>query len=113
MHNLVSVFRAVENRRPVVIASNAGPSTIIDPSGRVVVRARPFAPDAISATVRVDVPAGVYRRWGDRVPLGLIACLVAASFAALRRSARTRARKDGNRALLEGERPRIACDAEW
>jgi apolipoprotein N-acyltransferase len=81
MHNLVSVFRAVENRRPVVIASNAGPSTIIDASGLVVVRARAFAPDAISATVRVDVPAGLYRRWGDRVPFGFMLVLVVAALA--------------------------------
>ncbi|MFO0730994.1 MAG: nitrilase-related carbon-nitrogen hydrolase [Nitrospiraceae bacterium] len=35
-HNLMSVMRAVENRVPVVIASNAGPSQLIDGYGRVV-----------------------------------------------------------------------------
>jgi apolipoprotein N-acyltransferase len=35
-HNLMSVMRAVENRVPVVIASNTGPSQIIDGYGRVV-----------------------------------------------------------------------------
>jgi apolipoprotein N-acyltransferase len=34
-HNLASVLRAVENRVPVVIASNAGPSQIIDHVGRI------------------------------------------------------------------------------
>jgi len=80
LHNLVSAFRAVENRRPVVIASNGGPSTIFDASGRVVARARSFEPDVIVAAVRVDVPAGPYRRWGDAVPLGLIVTTVLLSF---------------------------------
>lgn len=35
-HNLMSVMRAVENRVPIVIASNTGPSQIIDGYGRVV-----------------------------------------------------------------------------
>lgn len=35
-HNLASIMRAVENRVPVVIASNSGPSQIIDAYGRVV-----------------------------------------------------------------------------
>ena len=35
-HNLASVLRAVENRVPVVIASNTGPSQVIDARGRVV-----------------------------------------------------------------------------
>ncbi|MBN1255450.1 MAG: apolipoprotein N-acyltransferase [Deltaproteobacteria bacterium] len=34
-HNLASVLRAVENRVPVVIASNTGPSQIIDAFGRI------------------------------------------------------------------------------
>ncbi len=35
-HNLASVMRAVENRTPVLISSNTGPSEIIDAQGRVV-----------------------------------------------------------------------------
>ena len=35
-HNLASILRAVENRVPVVIASNTGPSQIIDAYGRLV-----------------------------------------------------------------------------
>ena len=35
-HNLASVMRAVENRTPVLISSNTGPSEIIDARGRVV-----------------------------------------------------------------------------
>jgi apolipoprotein N-acyltransferase len=35
-HNLMSVMRAVENRVPIMIASNTGPSQIIDGYGRIV-----------------------------------------------------------------------------
>jgi apolipoprotein N-acyltransferase len=35
-HNLMSIMRAVENRVPIVIASNTGPSQIIDGYGRVL-----------------------------------------------------------------------------
>lgn len=35
-HNLMSILRAVETRTPIVIASNTGPSQIIDAYGRVV-----------------------------------------------------------------------------
>lgn len=72
LHNLVSAFRAVENRRPVVIASNAGPSMIFDASGRAVARARSFTVDEIASVVRVDVPAGPYRSWGDAAAFGSI-----------------------------------------
>ena len=35
-HNVMSVMRAVENRTPILIASNTGPSQLIDGYGRVV-----------------------------------------------------------------------------
>ncbi len=80
MHNLVSVFRAVENRRPVVIASNRGVSEIISASGRVVARARPLEATTITATVRADVPPGLYRSSGDYAPLAIVLMLFVASF---------------------------------
>jgi apolipoprotein N-acyltransferase len=52
-HNRASVLRAVETGTPVVIASNTGPSQIIDGDGRVVAQA-PALFDA--ATIAADVP---------------------------------------------------------
>lgn len=75
LHNLVARFRAVENRRPVVIASNAGPSWIVDADGRIIARTERGRPSTVSARVRVDVAAGIYRRLGD-APL-LIALFIA------------------------------------
>lgn len=85
LHNLVGAFRAVENRRPVAIASNGGPSQIFDANGRVVARARPFEQATAAATVRVDTPAGLYRRAGDAV--GLALCLGLLALGALGRRA--------------------------
>lgn len=66
LHNLVSVMRAAEANRPLVVASNLGPSQIIDARGRVVARSTHFyAPDVVTA--RVHLPGGMtpYRRYGD------------------------------------------------
>jgi apolipoprotein N-acyltransferase len=65
-HNRASVLRAVETGTPVVIASNTGPSQIIDGRGRVVATAATWF-DA--ATVTADVPlrdgTTPYARTGD------------------------------------------------
>lgn len=66
LHNLVSAFRAAESGRPVVIASNTGPSWIIDARGRVIARTpRAFEPAFIRATVTAPSGLTPYRRWGD------------------------------------------------
>jgi apolipoprotein N-acyltransferase len=75
-HNLASVLRAVENRVPVVIASNTGPSQIVDPHGRI----RATVPRLFVEGVAVaDVPLGsggtVYTRAGDLFVLGLVMAL--------------------------------------
>jgi apolipoprotein N-acyltransferase len=75
-HNLASVLRAVENRTPVVIASNAGPSQIIDPYGRVTAS----VPTLFSEGVATDaVPLGSggtpYTHAGDLFALAAFACV--------------------------------------
>lgn len=66
LHNLVSAFRAAESGRPLVIASNTGPSWIIDARGRVVARTpSAFEPAFVTATVRAPAGQTPYRRWGD------------------------------------------------
>ncbi len=80
LHDLVSVFRAAESGRPLVLASNTGPSWIIDARGRVVARtARTFEPDLVSATVHMPGGLTPYRRAGDlawAVPLLLLVLCV-------------------------------------
>ncbi len=66
-HNLASVLRAVENGVPVVLASNTGPSQVIDAHGRVVSRVEGFARHGIAvATVTIGSAGGTwYSHAGD------------------------------------------------
>lgn len=67
-HNAASVFRAVENRVPIVIASNTGPSQIIDSFGRIVAEV-PYLSDEGGTTaalsLRKDESKTFYTRNGD------------------------------------------------
>jgi len=65
-HNLMSILRAVENRVPVVIASNAGPSQVIDGYGRIVASTeRTFAAGTITANVHIGEAGTWYTKTGD------------------------------------------------
>ena len=70
MHFHCAVFRAVENRRPVLIAANTGISGWIDASGKVVARAERRRAATIIASISSNRHETVYTQWGD---LGLIA----------------------------------------
>ncbi len=74
-HNLASVLRAVENGVPVVLASNTGPSQVIDAHGRVPSRVDGFGRTGIAtAAVSIGVAGGtVYSRIGDAFSLACIA----------------------------------------
>ncbi|MBI2901994.1 MAG: apolipoprotein N-acyltransferase [Candidatus Methylomirabilis oxyfera] len=76
-HNLASVLRAVENRTPVVIASNTGPSQIIDPYGRVVAGVPALFNEGV-ATGAVPLGSGgtPYTRFGDLLVFAALAWLV-------------------------------------
>lgn len=65
-HLANGIFRAVENRRPVVRATNAGISALITSRGEVKEPTKDFVPDA--RTFRVEAPATpptFYARYGD------------------------------------------------
>ena len=65
-HNAASVIRAVENRVPLVLASNAGPSLVIDRYGRVVGRtALQFDAGVAVASVAARDAATLFTRWGE------------------------------------------------
>lgn len=70
-HNCASVLRAVENGVPVVVASNCGPSQVIDAHGRVIATLPDsFSSGAVSADLRVGRQLTFYTRHGD-----LFACI--------------------------------------
>src|SRR5919198_2666422 len=65
-HLSMVVFRAIENRVPIVRAANTGISAVIDPTGRLVQQTdlfvRTWIKDRISL---VERPATFYTRFGD------------------------------------------------
>jgi apolipoprotein N-acyltransferase len=78
-HNLASVLRAVENRTPILIASNTGPSEIIDPYGRIKAR-QPglFTQGIVGAEIKLSTSQKTfYTRHGDLFAWGAIvfACI--------------------------------------
>jgi apolipoprotein N-acyltransferase len=60
-----SVFRAVECRKPYVIAANAGISASIDADGRILEKGPRYADAVILADVRLDSRRSFYLLYGD------------------------------------------------
>jgi apolipoprotein N-acyltransferase len=76
-HAANSIFRAVENGRPVVRAAASGLTCMVDTWGRIVARS-PFYEESLLV---VDVPVSatgttLYTAWGDWFPVALAALLV-------------------------------------
>jgi apolipoprotein N-acyltransferase len=58
-------MRAIEMRKPLVIAANTGFSASIDANGRVVQQAGRRAADVLIAHVQLDNRHSFYLAWGD------------------------------------------------
>ncbi len=68
-HNMASVLRAVENRLPILVASNTGPSEIIGADGRILAKTpRLFTPCVITAEVPVPKTRTFFTRYGELFP---------------------------------------------
>ncbi|MEK6235427.1 MAG: apolipoprotein N-acyltransferase, partial [Planctomycetales bacterium] len=65
MHLACGVFRAIECRKPMVIAANTGFSAWIDADGRVRWQGKRNAQDYFVAPVELDSRESPYVRWGD------------------------------------------------
>ncbi len=91
-HNLASVMRAVENRVPLVLASNTGPSQVIDAHGRVVARVEGHGrPGVASTAVPIGAAGGTwFTRTGDTFSFACIALAVVGFGRAIRRRAPAR-----------------------
>lgn len=74
MHLACAVFRAIECRKPSLIAANTGFSAWIDSNGRIKAQGRRRLTDVIVATPEIDERHSPYLDYGD-VPAGL--CLLA------------------------------------
>ncbi len=77
-HLSMSLFRAVENRRPMIRAANTGFSAFIDSNGRITMKGDLFDEEVLMKEVRVkDGSLTFYSRYGDIfVYLVLIICLI-------------------------------------
>jgi apolipoprotein N-acyltransferase len=91
-----SVFRAIENRLPVIVAANTGISASVDSRGRVQQQGPRRDEAVLYAEVEVDGRLSCYRRMGD-LPAGLCAlfCLAAALFGLGTRLRRNKAGRRG------------------
>jgi apolipoprotein N-acyltransferase len=65
MHFRCSVFRAIENRKPVIMAANTGISAHIDGNGRVIARGPKRAPKPLVVSVVPDGRKSPYQSCGD------------------------------------------------
>ncbi|MCC7086005.1 MAG: apolipoprotein N-acyltransferase [Pirellulales bacterium] len=65
MHLACGVFRAIEMRKPLVIAANTGFSASIDANGRILQQGARRAADVLIAKVQIDGRHSVYLQYGD------------------------------------------------
>ena len=85
MHLACGVFRAVELRKPMLMAVNAGISASIDGNGRIRAQAARFADDAILAEVCLDHRGSLFRRYGNWLADGCVLACVAIGVLGCRR----------------------------
>jgi apolipoprotein N-acyltransferase len=65
LHFRCSVFRAIENRKPVIIAANTGISAHINGNGQILQRGPKRQTKVLLAEVRPDGRRSPYHRLGD------------------------------------------------
>jgi len=93
-------LRAVETRRPVVVATNDGPTALLDGNGEVRERLEAGVRDSMLATVPLD------GRWSLQMAVGDLPAWLAAALALLAAGAGLRAGRKGGRG--EGKPPSTA-----
>ncbi len=65
MHLACGALRAIEMRKPLVIAANTGFSASISSDGRIVEQGKRRAPDVLIAEVQLDTRHSFYLDHGD------------------------------------------------
>jgi len=71
-HLSMTVFRAVENRVPLVRAANTGITSIIDSRGHIRAMTQIFKETCLSGEVRLGERGSVYTRFGDLFALACV-----------------------------------------
>jgi len=77
-HLAMAVFRAVENRRPLIRAANTGFSAFIDARGEIIAQSDLFCEETLKASINISKsPPTFYSRFGDLFALSLLViCLI-------------------------------------
>ena len=65
LHLICGVFRAVECRKPFLIAANTGFSAVIDADGQILQQGPRRATGVLAHDVRLDDRSSPYVRYGD------------------------------------------------
>jgi apolipoprotein N-acyltransferase len=72
-HFSMAVFRAVENRKPLIRAANTGISGFISDRGEILQEGDLFSEEVLSAALSVtDSPPTLYTRYGDFFAIGFL-----------------------------------------
>jgi apolipoprotein N-acyltransferase len=64
-HFSMAVFRAVENRKPVIRAANTGISGFIDSNGRIISKTNLFQQVILTEDIKTDSTKSFYAKYGD------------------------------------------------
>jgi apolipoprotein N-acyltransferase len=68
-HAMMAVFRAIENRVPVVRAANTGVSMAVDKSGCILAKSSTFTEEYLVATIHPETSKSLYNKSGDFIPM--------------------------------------------
>jgi apolipoprotein N-acyltransferase len=75
-HFSMAVFRAVENRKPVIRAANSGISGFIDSNGKVLSRTELFTRTFLAQEMKTDRTLSAYTKYGDIFSYLCIVCFL-------------------------------------
>ena len=64
-HFSMTVFRAIENRKPVIRAANTGISGFIDSNGRIISKTNLFQMAVLTRDITTDSTGSFYAKYGD------------------------------------------------
>jgi len=85
-HLAMAVFRAVENRRPMIRAANTGFSAFIEPQGKIIARSGLFTEETLKISLDISKhPLTFYTRFGDLFALLLLGISLIKTFSLIKR----------------------------
>ncbi len=100
-HTRTAIFRAIENNRWVVHASNTGPSVIVSPQGRVVAKTQFYQRGYLSGKVRYIKQRSLFTQYGYFIPMLLSLIVSVLILMALFRLVKRRSENKKNRKKLK------------